>query len=242
MVVRAKKMLLKEKPMLKLTLIVLTCLTCLGPVSAQTALKTVAGDYEGAFGSRPFHLRLHVRISSPTTLTRTLDSIDEDAFGIPCTEFVLSGTQFSFTSPSTSDNYKGEISADENTITGTLTQSGSRPLVFTRIVHAANSASEKSASLSNPQWVHFGTDRKLVYATTRKGDRIPDFSSAGYRGCGVALPHATTRMKIPPKGAVDDTPAIQAALDRVAKLAPGQIAVPVTSLPELLFKSPLRAP
>jgi hypothetical protein len=242
MVVRAKKMLLKEKPMLKLTLIVLTCLTCLGPVSAQTALKTVAGDYEGAFGSRPFHLRLHVRISSPTTLTRTLDSIDEDAFGIPCTEFVLSGTQFSFTSPSTSDNYKGEISADENTITGTLTQSGSRPLVFTRIVHAANSASEKSASLSNPQWVHFGTDRKLVYATTRKGDRIPDFSSAGYRGGGVALPHATTRMKIPPKGAVDDTPAIQAALDRVAKLAPGQIAVPVTSLPELLFKSPLRAP
>jgi hypothetical protein len=183
-----------------------------------------------------------VRISSPTTLTGTLDSIDEDAFGIPCTEFVLSGTQFSFTSPSTSDNYKGEISADGNTITGTLTQSGSLPLVFTRIVHAANSAGEKSASLSNSQWVHFGTDRKLVYATTRKGDRIPDFSSAGCLGGGVALPHATTRMKIPPKGAVDDTPAIQAALDRVAKLAPGQIAVPVTSLPELLFKSPLRAP
>jgi hypothetical protein len=44
MVVRAKKMLLKEKPMLKLTLIVLTRLTCLGPVSAQTALKIVAGD------------------------------------------------------------------------------------------------------------------------------------------------------------------------------------------------------
>jgi hypothetical protein len=219
--VRVKKMLLKEKPMHKLTLIVLTFLSCLGPVSAQTALKTVAGDYEGTFGSRPFRLRLHVRLSSPTTLTGTLDSIDEAAFGIPCTEFVLSGTQFSFASPSTSDNYKGEISADGNTITGTLTQGGSLPLVFTRIVHAANSATEKSASLSNSQWVHFGPDRKLVYATTRKGDRIPDFSSAGYRGGGIALPHATTRMKVPPKGAVDDTPAIQAALDRVAKLAPG---------------------
>jgi hypothetical protein len=120
--VRVKKMLLKEKPMFKLALIVLTCLTCLGPVGAQTALKTVAGDYEGTYGSCPFHLRLHVRLSSPTTLTGTLDAIDEDTFGIPCTEFVLSGTQFSFTLPSTSDNYKGEISADGNTITGTLNQ------------------------------------------------------------------------------------------------------------------------
>ena len=206
--------------MLKLALIVLTCLTCLGTVSAQSALKTVAGDYEGTFGSRPFHLRLHVRISSPTTLTGTLDSIDEDVFGIPCTEFVLSGTQFSFTSPSTSDNYKGELSADGNTITGTLDVGHPVPLVFTRIVHAANSATEKSASMSNSQWVHFGSDRKLVYATTPKGDRIPDFSSAGYRGGGIALPHATTRLKVSPAGGADDTPAIQAALDRVAMFTP----------------------
>ena len=212
-------MLLKENQTLKLTLMVLTCLTSLGPVSAQTALKTVAGDYEGTQGS--LHLRLHVRLSSPTTLTGTLDSIDEDAFGIPCTELVLSGTQFSFTLPSTSDSYKGEISADGNTITGTLDVGHPVPLVFTRIVHAANSATEKSASMSNSQWVHFGSDRKLVYATTPKGDRIPDFSSAGYRGGGIALPHATTRMKVSPTGAADDTPAIQAALDRVAKLAPG---------------------
>jgi hypothetical protein len=68
----------------KLALIVLTCLICLGPVTAQTALKTVAGDYEGTYGSLPFHLRLHVRLSSPTTLTGTLDSIVESAFGLPC--------------------------------------------------------------------------------------------------------------------------------------------------------------
>jgi hypothetical protein len=219
MMVRVKKMFLKEKPMLKLTLIVFICLICLGPLRAQTTLTSVAGDYEGTSGS--LHLRLHVRLSSPTTLTGTLDSIDEDAFGIPCTEFVLSGTQVSFTLPSVSDNYKGEISADGNTITGRLDEGHPVPLVFTRIVHAANSATEKSASLSNSQWVHFGSDRKLVYARTPKGDRIPDFSSAGYRGGGVALPHATTRLNISPAGGEDDTPVIQAALDRVAKLTPG---------------------
>jgi hypothetical protein len=215
------KMLLKEKPTLKLTLIVFICLICLGSVSAQTALKTVAGDYEGTQGARPFHLRLHVRLSSPTTLTGTLDSMDEGAFGIPCTEFVLSGTQFSFTVPSTSDSYKGEISADRNTITGTLDVGHPIPLVFTRIVHVANGATEKPASLSNSQWVHFGPGRKLVYARTPKGDRIPDFSSAGYRGGGIALPRVATRVKVSPTGGEDDTPAIQAALDRVAKLAPG---------------------
>jgi hypothetical protein len=105
-------------------------------------------------------------------------------------EFVVSGTQFSLTLPLVGGTYKGEISADGKTITGTLTQDDSLPLVFTRTVHPATSATDKPP-LSNSQWVHFGPDRKLVYATTPKGDRIPDFSSAGYRGGGVALPHDT---------------------------------------------------
>jgi hypothetical protein len=103
-------------------------------------------------------------------------------------------------------------------------------LVFTRVehaghaAHAGNSTTGKSASLNNSQWVHFGPDRKLVYARTPKGDRIPDFSSAGYHGGGVALPHATTLVKVLPTGGEDDAPAIQAALDHVATFtsrAPG---------------------
>jgi hypothetical protein len=88
-------------------------------------------------------------------------------------------------------------------------------------VQAANSATGKSALLGRSQWVHFGPGRRLVYATTAQGDRIPDFSSAGYLGGGIALPHVATRLKVPPTGGEDDTPAIQAALDQVAKFAPG---------------------
>jgi hypothetical protein len=70
------------------------------------------------------------------------------------------------------------------------------------------------------QWVHPGSNGKLAYQRTALGDRIPDFSSAGYRGGGVALPQVRTRVRLSPPGEPDDTPAIQAALDKVARLAP----------------------
>jgi len=68
-------------------------------------------------------------------------------------------------------------------------------------------------------WVHVGASGRLVYQTTSHGDRIPDFSSAGYRGGGVALPFVKERVKVSPTGGPDDTPAIQAGLDKVARLA-----------------------
>jgi hypothetical protein len=76
------------------------------------------------------------------------------------------------------------------------------------------------AFASESQWVHLGADGKLVYAQSPNGDRIPDFSSAGYRGGGVALPVVAMRTTVSPTGGADDTAAIQAALDAVAKLAP----------------------
>jgi hypothetical protein len=76
------------------------------------------------------------------------------------------------------------------------------------------------AASAQSSWVHLGAKGQLVYSTTARGDRIPDFSSAGYRGGGVALPFVKARVKVSPSGGADDTPAIQAALDKVARLAP----------------------
>lgn len=67
------------------------------------------------------------------------------------------------------------------------------------------------------RWVHPGPNGRLEYAQSPRGDRIPDFSSAGYRGGGVALPQVQARATVAPTGGADDTPAIQAALDRVAQ-------------------------
>jgi hypothetical protein len=63
-------------------------------------------------------------------------------------------------------------------------------------------------------------DGRLVYVPDSRGDRVPDFSHAGYAGGGVALPMpAATVVVEAPRG--DATAAVQAAIDRVSALAPG---------------------
>jgi hypothetical protein len=71
------------------------------------------------------------------------------------------------------------------------------------------------------KWVQMGADGRLVYGQSPRGDRIPDFSSAGYRGGGVALPDVPAKVTLAPGSGADDTAAIQAALDKVAQMPPG---------------------
>ncbi|MGB8847774.1 MAG: hypothetical protein WCC73_18995, partial [Terracidiphilus sp.] len=66
-------------------------------------------------------------------------------------------------------------------------------------------------------WAYPGPHGKLVYMYTAKGDRIPDFSYAGYEGGGVALPTVPAKRTVAPSG-TDDTTAIQAAIDAVSAL------------------------
>jgi len=77
----------------------------------------------------------------------------------------------------------------------------------------ASSFAQKSKS----QWVYKGKDGKLVYKTTPGGDRIMDFSSAGYMGGGVAFPAVPVKRVIKPSGN-DDTQAIQTAIDEVSAM------------------------
>lgn len=81
-----------------------------------------------------------------------------------------------------------------------------------------HSSHSDTTSAPYSQWVRPNADGKLAYATTPTGDHIVDFSYAGYRGGGVALPDAPVVQTLAPSGA-DDTAALQAALDHVAALA-----------------------
>jgi hypothetical protein len=74
------------------------------------------------------------------------------------------------------------------------------------------------AGAAESAWVTQGADGHLVYRTTPAGDRIMDFSGAGYRGGGVALPEVPVARTVFPSGGADDSPAIQAAVDAVAAL------------------------
>src|ERR1019366_2598448 len=77
---------------------------------------------------------------------------------------------------------------------------------------ANSSAADKAVS----EWVHPGPDGRLVYKTTAAGDRIMDFSTAGYMGGGVALPTVPVKRTVQPSGGADDTAVIQTAIDAVS--------------------------
>ena len=71
------------------------------------------------------------------------------------------------------------------------------------------------------QWVFYDSSGRLAYRSLdNRGDRIMDFSHAGYRGGGVALPDAPVRVTLSPNASGDDTLRIQSAIDQVAAMAP----------------------
>jgi len=66
-------------------------------------------------------------------------------------------------------------------------------------------------------WVYTGGDGKLVYKALPAGDKIMDFSNAGYMGGGVAIPDVGVKATLKPVDS-DNAEAIQSAIDQVAKM------------------------
>ncbi len=65
--------------------------------------------------------------------------------------------------------------------------------------------------------VYPGPDGKLVYIKDDKGNQIPDFSNAGYKGGGVSLPYVPVKETVWPVLG-DNSESIQAAIDKVSAL------------------------
>jgi hypothetical protein len=67
--------------------------------------------------------------------------------------------------------------------------------------------------------VYPGTDGKLVYISDSLGNKIPDFSNAGYKGGGVPIPYVAIKATVWPVLG-DNSANIQAAIDKVSALTP----------------------
>jgi hypothetical protein len=65
--------------------------------------------------------------------------------------------------------------------------------------------------------VYPGTDGKLIYVSDSLGNKIPDFSNAGYKGGGVAIPYVANKVTVWPITG-DNSANIQAAIDKVSAL------------------------
>lgn len=88
------------------------------------------------------------------------------------------------------------------------------PVAFALLVSWASPAPAADAS---QRYVHLGADGKLVYEVGPRGDRMPDYSHAGYAGGGAEPPLVPATVIVSP-GEGDDTAEIQRAVDHVATL------------------------
>lgn len=87
------------------------------------------------------------------------------------------------------------------------------------ILWALSGAVTVSAQDAARRYVFPGADGKLVYDRDSRGNRIPDFSHAGYGGGGVALPDVPVRVVVSARPG-DQWERIQAAIDFVSSLKP----------------------
>ncbi len=77
--------------------------------------------------------------------------------------------------------------------------------------------SSKKSNEAKSQWAYINSQGKLTYKTLEDGDRIMDFSFAGYMGGGVSIPFPSIKITISPS-AGDNTDAVQNAIDQVSKM------------------------
>ncbi len=114
---------------LRMILLTLPCLwACV--LSAQPK-PSLAGDYAGVLAGA-LRLKLHITAAPDGSLGGTLDSIDQGTNGIPCSDFQISGNTLSFRVPAVNGSWKGTVSTDGTTLTGTWNQGRPMDLTFAR--------------------------------------------------------------------------------------------------------------
>ncbi len=94
-------------------------------------------------------------------------------------------------------------------------------LLFT-VCLLVNSAGMSQDIPPTTSLVYPGVNGTLHYETDSLGNRIPDFSHAGYRGGGVSIPLVPVKETIWPVMG-DNSENIQAAIDRVSAMSPDSL-------------------
>jgi uncharacterized protein len=115
-----------------------------GAIAEKAAPKAakasdIDGDWLGTLDTGMGRLRIALHITNTDQgLTATMDSLDQNAKGMPVTSISRTGSSLKFEMKAIGGAYDGTISADRATFSGTWTQLGkSWPLEFKRVKDAA---------------------------------------------------------------------------------------------------------
>ena len=96
--------------------------------------QDIAGDWQGTLdtGMGQLRLVLHISKAANGALTATLDSIDQNANGIPVKSATLKNSKLNLDVEAVHGTYDGAVSPDGKTIAGTWNQGKALPLEFKR--------------------------------------------------------------------------------------------------------------
>lgn len=113
------------------SIILLALLTC---ATAASFAQDVTGDWNGKLSVNGAELRLvlHIAKNPDGSLKATLDSIDQNANGIPVSSVALNGSQLSLQVKAVNGSYEGKVNAAASEIDGTWTQAMPLELNFHR--------------------------------------------------------------------------------------------------------------
>ena len=104
----------------------------------------LTGDYAGVLA--PLHVKLHLVASHDGTITGTVDSPDQNLYGLQCANFHINGQSLSFDVPMVHGTWIGFVSGDGSTLSGMWNHGSPMPLNLTRVAAAAAGTSSGAAS------------------------------------------------------------------------------------------------
>jgi len=117
----------------------LAALAAIGTISlpaaaAPESASPVDGIWLGTLPAKPASLRIQIIVTSDSQGREhcSMDSIDQGAFNVECTNLVYADRKFDFDVPAVHGHWAGELSADQNTLTGIWNQGAPASLNFAR--------------------------------------------------------------------------------------------------------------
>ena len=105
----------------------------------HVAFSQQAPDFVGEFAGMlgPLHVKLHLTTARDGMLSGTVDSPDQNMFGLPCADIHANGQALSFTVPMVRGTWTGLLSGDGSSLSGVWSQGSPIPLNLTRVTSAA---------------------------------------------------------------------------------------------------------
>lgn len=147
------------------------------------------GSYEGRLGGLP--LILHFSSSYCDAPNLTIDSPDQGAFAIVCSDVVIAGRQLQFLVPSVNGSWSGALEDDGVTLSGAWTQGAAKPLKLVRNTFVASATPSAVDGIWLGQLTAGGDSLRiqLLIQTDQCGRLFASLDSIDQRKTGLACTH-----------------------------------------------------